>query len=69
MLIKRKIASILLKLFATCDLVFALESRTDVCDTRYIRPDGHFRIDNNYADMIKEPIIGDGPAVILVVID
>lgn len=69
MLIKHKIASILLKLFATCDLTFALESRKDVCNTYYVVPYGDFTIDAAIGDGHRIGQNSQGPAVILVVID
>lgn len=69
MLIKRKIASILLKLFATCDLTFALESRKDVVTTYYVPPDDRYSIRANLGGGHGIGVDDLGPAVILVVID
>lgn len=65
----RKINSKLLRFFKTCDLIAALESREDVCETRYVPPDAKYLVDTNWGCLPKESILEQGPAVILVVID
>lgn len=67
MLINRKIASILLKCFKTCNLVAALESRTDICTTWYVAPNEHYYLDVN--NRSHDESFKPGPAVILEVID
>ena len=58
---------ILLKFFKTCDLVAALEARSDVCTTVYVEPHRFYYIDANNERHVE--IADDGPAVILVVKD
>ena len=60
-------SKLLLKLFKTCDLVAALEARTDVCTTVYVEPDKNFYMDINNSK--HEELYQNGPAVILVVVD
>ena len=67
MLIKRKIASILLRSFHTCDLVAELERHKDVCTTIYVEPHRFYYIDANNEKHVE--IYDDGPAVLLIVED
>lgn len=58
---------LLLKFFRTCDLVAALEARTDVCTTVYAEPYRTYYIGVDNEQRVEQ--MTTGPAVILVVVD
>ena len=60
-------SKLLLKFFKTCDLIAALEARSDVCTTIYVEPHQFYYIDANNEQHAE--IYSEGPAVILVVED
>ena len=60
-------SKLLLKFVKTCDLVFELERRKDVCTTIYVEPHQFYYIDVNNEQHAE--IYSEGPAVILVVED
>lgn len=70
---ERFIAKFLLRHFATCNLVAALESRTDICKAYYLLPDGKYDLIETrpYATgtAVSTIFTQDGPAVILALED
>lgn len=69
----RIIASILLRPFKTCYLVFELERRTDLCQTYFLQPDGKYELSEvrPYLSGVAANTLfkQEGPAVVLVVVD